>query len=62
MKKKEEFNLKAFLGSQEYQIRHAALQREINADPLVIDYACFRKTPAEKQQLKLAKKEYKLFG
>ncbi len=52
-------NNKNFTSSEEYQRRRLELNREINSHPVVIDYACFQKTQAEKDQVKVAKAAWK---
>lgn len=54
-------NIKAFLETSEYQYANARLSAEINANPLVIDYSVFKKSPAEKLASKVAKSQYKIY-
>lgn len=43
----------------EYQQRRAQIQKEINSEQVSIDRECFRKSHAEKLELKKRIKEYK---
>ncbi len=52
-------NNKNFTTTEEYQRRRLELNREINSHPVKIDYACFQKTQAERDLLKVAKAAYK---
>lgn len=54
-----EFNIKAYLETNDYKMKKEALSKWINKDKVFIDRVCFKKTDLEKEICKKAKSDFK---